>query len=226
MMDEIDSVHDKERPIVLTSSHRVFSAGLDVNYLRELQNAENQSEAKREAREYVKMFNDTFERFFLWDRPTASFVDGPVVAGGFPLALAADFRVLDKKSHVPIRLHAVNLGLCFPALVHFILRESLGSVLASETMLLGKEFQKEELLRNGIMREGTLEDCEQLFANVDPAAYVSVKKALKETSWRRFQQENGDVLDRQFVEHLFSESTKQRMEKALTRRLGTEEQRG
>lgn len=91
--------------LLITSGKRSFILGADIT---EFQSVFSKSEADLKA--WVMKTHDLFCALENLPFPTVAAVNGLALGGGFELALAADFRVLDGAARVG--LPEVNLGLC------------------------------------------------------------------------------------------------------------------
>ena len=75
-----------ESPVVLTSSERAFSAGLDLKYHLSLFTAGDEEEIWK----WYERFRGALLRVFTYERPVVAAVNGHAIAGGLILALCCD----------------------------------------------------------------------------------------------------------------------------------------
>ncbi|MBD3336229.1 MAG: hypothetical protein GF355_12000, partial [Candidatus Eisenbacteria bacterium] len=87
VLDELTREPDDEpaRPVIVTGSRSVFSAGLDLEELA--------GSSRAELDEFLRRFHEIFMRLVCCPRPTVAAVNGHAVGAGFLLALACDRRV-------------------------------------------------------------------------------------------------------------------------------------
>jgi enoyl-CoA hydratase/carnithine racemase len=93
-------------PILLTGAGDVFSAGLDLKEVAQLDAAR--------ARRLLAALESLVERLFLHPGPTVALVNGHAIAGGCVLALCCDHRVMTADPRARIGLNEVAAGLVFP----------------------------------------------------------------------------------------------------------------
>lgn len=107
---------DPDCAIVLTGNGRAFSAGLDLRALLAAELGYADALLRELERVSVAIFTS--------DRPVVAAVDGPAIAGGAILALAADVRLM---SRGVIGLPELQVGVPIPPVLIEIARSVLGS---------------------------------------------------------------------------------------------------
>ena len=139
---EDEEVRDA-RAIVVTGSGRAFSAGADVNEMRD---ADPESIAA-----YYRETGDVYERLAALPQPTVSAISGYCLGGGFELALATDFRIADETA--VFGLPEVALGIIPSSGGTHRLVRTVGPARAKELMLLRERIDAREALRLGLVTE-------------------------------------------------------------------------
>jgi enoyl-CoA hydratase len=132
------------RPIVLTGSGTIFSAGVDL--FRVLDGGA----------EYIDRFLPALDRgfraVFASPLPVIAAVNGHAIAGGCVLAAACDHRILARgKGRVGIP--ELVVGVPFPTLALEIMRCALPADQFQEAVLTGANHLPEEALRRGFVQE-------------------------------------------------------------------------
>lgn len=89
--------------LVVTSGHKDFCVGADLDMLFEERNPANIFER-------VKQLNTLFRTIEKWGKPVVAALTGSALGGGYELALACHHRVALDASGVQIGLPEVNLG--------------------------------------------------------------------------------------------------------------------
>jgi enoyl-CoA hydratase/carnithine racemase len=160
------------RCVVLTGAGRAFSAGADVNELR-----------NRTADAIAAYYRDTggvYERVAALPQPTISAVHGYCLGGGLELALATDFRVADADS--VFGFPEVSLGILPSSGGTHRLVRIVGPARAKELALLGGRFDAERALAVGLVTEiGDLSralELAQALAELPPLAVSLTKQAI------------------------------------------------
>lgn len=128
------------RVIVLTGSgERAFCSGADLAALAA------HPEARRAA---ARLFARLAIRLATFPRPVVARVNGPCVAGGMALFLAADLAVCHEGCH--FSLPEGNVGM-WPMVVGALLRRVVGHRVAMDLALTGRKVDAEEALRLGLV---------------------------------------------------------------------------
>ena len=112
--EAFESVH-QSRAVVLTGNQRAFSAGLDLRALLAAEVTYSDGLLSELVRTSLTIFHHP--------RPVIAAIDGPAIAGGAILALAADQRFM---SHGVIGLPELDVGVPFPPALIEIARHVLG----------------------------------------------------------------------------------------------------
>jgi enoyl-CoA hydratase/carnithine racemase len=129
--------------VVITGGPRAFSAGADVNELRDLDPAAILA--------YYRETGGVYERVARVPQPTISAIAGYCLGGGFELALATDFRVADTTAS--FGLPEVGIGILPSSGGTLRLTRLLGAARAKELILLGDRIDAEQALRLGVVTE-------------------------------------------------------------------------
>ena len=175
MRDELERAfaevvaNDDVNAVVLTGGNGIFCAGYDLK-----EGMETGGKA------FLHRFREFFEACYLFPKPIVAAVDGPALAGGFDLALMADFIIASKAAvfgHPEIEFGPVAI---LP-LARFVPPARL-----RELCLLGEQFDADTAKAYGIVydvvepgqAETTATSLAELLAAKPPSALASVKRAL------------------------------------------------
>lgn len=171
---------DKDvRVVVLTAEGKSFSAGADLNWMREsagYAEAENRADAEKLAAMLRAL--DTMPK------PTIAAVQGPVYGGGVGLVAACDIAV--GCDTALFSLSEVRLGL-IPAVISPYVVRAIGMRLARRYALTGERFSAANALAAGLLHEvvpgamlGTrVDEIVAIVAAAAPGAQAEVKALLR-----------------------------------------------
>ncbi|HET7921871.1 MAG TPA: enoyl-CoA hydratase/isomerase family protein [Gammaproteobacteria bacterium] len=164
------------RALILSGAEGMFSAGLDVPALLQLE---------REAmRAFWRDFIDLLRSIALSPLPIVAAMTGHSPAGGAVLAIFCDARMV-AQGRFKIGLNEVRVGLPVPAIIHAALKRLVGARQAERLCLHGLLIDPDEALRIGLvdqvlpaseLRPAALAWCRDLLAL--PAAAVTATRAL------------------------------------------------
>ena len=129
--------------VVFTGGERAFSAGADVNEMRDLDPASILA--------YYRETGDVYERVAGLPQPTISAIAGYCLGGGLELALATDFRVADRSA--TFGLPEVGIGIVPSSGGMHRLVRMLGTARAKELVLLRERFDAEHARALGLVSE-------------------------------------------------------------------------
>jgi enoyl-CoA hydratase/carnithine racemase len=135
-------VSSDARAVVLTSTGRVFCAGVDLQQV--LDGGVDYLER------FIPLLASAFERLFSFPLPVVAAVNGPAVAGGCILACACDRRVMVDGAR--IGASELLVGVPFPVAALEILRWACGDR-TEEVVLTGTLYGPEEALAVGLTHE-------------------------------------------------------------------------
>ncbi|HEV3378940.1 MAG TPA: enoyl-CoA hydratase/isomerase family protein [Thermoleophilaceae bacterium] len=133
--------------VVITGGRRAFSAGADVNELRD-----------QDPSSILAYYRDTggvYEQVAALPQPTIAAIAGHCLGGGLELALACDFRVADATAR--FGLPEVGLGILPSSGGTHRLARLVGPGRAKELVLLGERFGAEEARSLGLVTETVAE---------------------------------------------------------------------
>ncbi len=171
-----------ESPVVLTSSQRAFSAGLDLKYHLSLFASGNEEEI----RAWYGRFCGALLRVFKYERPVVAAVNGHAIAGGLILALCCDYGVcVDSRGR--FGLNEITIGFPIPSAVAQIVLYALGTATAQRVMATGLLYEPHDAVRLGFFNESReadklLSHCVDFAGQYGPSlipGYAFSKKALR-----------------------------------------------
>jgi len=175
--DQLDA-HD-DRPVVITGSERIFSAGVDlfriVNEDEEYLNA------------FFPLLLDLFAKLFDYPRPLVAAINGHAIAGGCVIACACDYRLAAADAG-RIGVPELLVGVPFPTMALEILRFAIGNAHLQQAVYTGGTFDTEEAMRLGFIDEisderGLLDTAirrARHMASVPAQSYALSKRQLRE----------------------------------------------
>ena len=166
-----------DSPILLTGAGNVFSAGLDLEEVANLDAAR--------ARRLLDALEGIVEKLFLHPAPTVALVNGHAIAGGCVLALCCDHRVAAADPRARIGLNEVAAGLAFPPKTLAMIRARLGGPRA-ESVILGARLHDPAGAREAGLVDEVAEDARavalarlEALSRHPREAYARAKHALR-----------------------------------------------
>jgi enoyl-CoA hydratase len=140
MLDDVE--RQKPRALVITGEGKVFSAGLDLPALLELDAAQVGG--------FIDRFSGFMLRLFQLPLPVVAAINGHAVAGGCVLALQCDVRIMAAGT---IGLNEVRIGVGLPAVVLETLRLQVSPSFLRPIAQEGRLFEPDDALRAGLVDE-------------------------------------------------------------------------
>jgi enoyl-CoA hydratase/carnithine racemase len=132
------------RALILSGREGVFSGGLDVPVLLELE--------REELRGALASFFDAIEALASSVVPVAAAITGHSPAGGAVLSLCCDWRVMAEGDYT-IGLNEVRVGIPIPSLVGRLASRALGARTSEQLCVSGRLMGPEEALETGFVDE-------------------------------------------------------------------------
>ena len=129
--------------VVFTGGPKVFSAGADLNELRDPDPAS--------ILDYYRRTGDVYEHVAALEQPSVSAIAGYALGAGLELALATDFRIADETA--VFGLPEVSLGIVPSSGGLLRLVRLVGPSTAKDLMLLRDRVTAEEALALGLVNE-------------------------------------------------------------------------
>ena len=184
-LDEAFSTLESEyaqSPVVLTSSQRAFSAGLDLKYHLSLFT----NGTEEEIWQWYERFRGALLRVFTYERPVVAAVNGHAIAGGLILALSCDYRVC-VDSGARFGLNEITIGFPVPSAIAQIVLYVLGTAIAQQVMTTGFLYEPRDAVRLGFFDESRESDkllshCVEFAGQYGPSlipGYAFSKRALR-----------------------------------------------
>ncbi len=106
-LTEAFASHDATKPLVVTSTGDVFSAGVDVNAIGALD--------KAGAADFARAITRMTASLLAIDAPVVSALPGHAIGGGLVLALCTDFRIATDDASAKFGLGEAKAGVPFPS---------------------------------------------------------------------------------------------------------------
>ncbi|GIW30805.1 MAG: enoyl-CoA hydratase [Meiothermus sp.] len=131
------------RAVVLTGAGPAFSAGADLEFLKNVTTAGAEANYAHSL-ELMRLFH----RVYTFPKPTIAAINGPAVAGGAGLATACDLAIMSEQAQLGYT--EVKIGFV-AALVGVILVRNVGEKHAKELLLSGKLIPAQEAYRMGLV---------------------------------------------------------------------------
>lgn len=141
-----DSVREGVRGIVLSGAQGLFSAGVDVPALLQLD--------RQGVREYWQKFFALCGSMARAPIPLVAAITGHSPAGGAVLALFCDYRVM-AEGPFRIGLNEVQVGLIVPEAIQLALRRVVGTYRAERLLVSGAMIESADALACGFVDELT-----------------------------------------------------------------------
>ena len=171
-----------QNPVVLTSSQRTFSAGLDLKYHLSLFTTGDEEQIWQ----WYRRFRGTMLRIFSYERPVVAAVNGHAVAGGLILALCCDYRVC-VDSGARFGLNEITIGFPLPSAIAQIVLYVLGTAVAQQVMTTGFLYESRDAVSLGFFDESCEADklvshCVEFAGQYGPLlvpGYAFSKRALR-----------------------------------------------
>lgn len=136
LVAELDQAErDGVDALVLAGGPKIFSAGLDVPALLQLD--------RDGMRAFWRDFLGIAARLARFPAPVAAAIDGHSPAGGAVIALCCDYRVMARGAF-RIGLNEVEVGLPVPASIQAILRRQVGARQAERLLVAGAMLESEQ----------------------------------------------------------------------------------
>jgi 3,2-trans-enoyl-CoA isomerase len=204
------------RAVVVSGRPGMFSAGLDVPELIELD--------RNQMQRFWQSFINMLGRIAMMPVPTAFALTGHAPAGGIVMALFGDYRVMPQGSF-KTGFNEVQVGLVVPPQVHAALVRLIGAHAAERITVAGEIMDAQKALKIGLIDElveqpeavvsRAIEWCEALLGLPQPAMSLSREMARADLH-AIFQREEHGV--EKFIDIWFQESS-QRTLRSLVERL-------
>lgn len=144
----LDQVEQDPAPLVTTASGRIYSNGLDLDWL---------GQHGDQLRTYVARIHGLLARVLAFPTPTVAAIPGHAFAAGAMLALAHDFRVM-RADRGFFCLPEVDIDIPFTPGMAALIQSRLTPATAHEAMTTGRRFGGTDAAGAGLVDEAVAED--------------------------------------------------------------------
>jgi len=138
------AMQDEPEAIVLTGTGNFFSGGLDLKVVP------TYSPSQQKA--FLRVLNRMIGRLYTCPVPVVGAINGHAIAGGFILALTADYRVGPTADSL-FGLTEARVGVPFPAATMLVLQAELAPADLRYTILYAHIFGPQEARQRGMLDE-------------------------------------------------------------------------
>jgi enoyl-CoA hydratase len=206
------------RPVVLTGSGKIFSAGVDL--FRVVDGGSDYLD------EFLPLLLEAFAKLFAFPRPLVAAVNGHAIAGGCVVACACDYRLMARGSG-RVGVPELLVGVPFPTVALEILRFAVGNAHLQSVVYSGATFTPDEAVDRGLVDELCEEDdlaglaAERAahFASIPAPSYALAKRQLHQPVEARIR-ERGPTDDESVRAIWMDPKTLDNMRDYLRRTLG------
>ena len=198
--------------VLLRAEGKLFCPGLDLQDLLALD--------REGMGAFMRDFGACVTEMFAFPKPVVAALHGHAVAGGFVLALTADWRIARRGAW--LGLNEVKVGVPLPYGVTRLLRESVAASHRTEVALLGRNFRDEGALEAGLAHEvvdaeGFETACRERiaeFLSKDAASLAATKRYLREEAAADMRAHDAARLP-EWLDAWFSPGTRGRIEEIV-----------
>jgi len=193
--------------MILTSSTKVFSAGLD---LLEMYEPEEQR-----LREFWTAVQQVYLDLHGSRLATIAGINGPAPAAGCMMAMACDYRISNRKGIMG--LNEAQFGLVAPPWMGDLMLKTVGQREAEKALMLGTLYPAEDALQIGLIDElvddGIVEVCKERalkWTKIPPHSRVASKMLLRKDQLDKVAATRSEDLDL-FVNVCFSDKVQKNL---------------
>lgn len=200
--------------VVVSGRSGMFSAGLDVPQLIELDH--------RQMMSFWQSFLSMLVRIASMPVPTVFALTGHAPAGGIVMALFGDYRIMPR-GPFKTGFNEVQVGLVVPPQVHLALARLIGAHTAERILVAGEMMDAQRALEIGLVDEladdpeqvlrRALRWCEELLAL--PQRAMSLSRAMARADLHQMFEKSGSEDVGQFVDVWFGEATQQTLRRLV-----------
>jgi enoyl-CoA hydratase len=132
------------RAIILTGTGRVFSAGLDLKRVPDMDAAGSDA--------VVLTLNRAFAAVYGLEKPVIGALNGHAIAGGMVLALCCDYRIAQETGAM-FGLTEVRVGVPFPEVAYAVIADQLPPQTLRRMIQFGRNMDASAALQSGAVDE-------------------------------------------------------------------------
>lgn len=200
---------DAVRGVLLAAEGKLFSPGLDLPTLVAYD--------RERLSEFMARFGALVLKLYTFPKPVVAAISGHALAGGFILALTADWRVL--REGAMVGLNELKVGVPLPYGVTMMLCDRVPAGMRDEVALFGNNFKGEAAVAAGLVHEThdgdaaafevrAIERLAQL-AEREPQAFATTKRYLRAAAAERMRSDAQFRED--FLDSWFAPATQRRI---------------
>lgn len=180
------------KPLILTGKGKAFSSGGNLALMKEYADRDQGPDYIKSIVPYV---NRVITLLMEYPGPTMAILNGSAVGGGFNIAMACDFRIVNERAK--FRLGFIDIGLTPATGNSFFVTKTLGIAKTLSLSLLSQVFTAKQMLDWGLCNQiYTSDTFEEIKSNwksklfsLDPWQVKSVRKLLYSSLTNSYDQQ-------------------------------------
>jgi enoyl-CoA hydratase/carnithine racemase len=198
VLDEIESDTEASTLVVHSSHEKIFSNGIDLEWLLQVLQGADPAQAKR----FFYHLNRLFKRWVTYPLVTIASIGGHAFAGGAIFCCAFDFRFM-RTDRGYICLPEIDLGMPFLPGMNALLRSAIPEIVLREMQLTGVRMTAQMCQAHGIVKGAYPQD-ELLDAALQFARQVNKKRPIIAETKLRLNKAIVDAIDTEDPGHIES----------------------
>lgn len=171
VFDSIES-NDQIRSVILTGAGKLFCAGGDLNYFKEVLDDPKIQGLPHSFIQAPGMFAKRIREF---PKPVIAAINGAAAGAGLGIALACDFRVMEERSSLVTSF--INVGFAADTGVAYYLQRMVGTAKTTELLMLSPKVKGPKAKELGLATE-VVADGELIEASINLANKLATKSQL------------------------------------------------
>ncbi len=200
-MDKILEDNEIKALVITSSDQKNFSQGVDLNWLMECQQKNDQDTI----REFLYRMNDLFKKVLLYPMPVIAALNGHTYANGAILSCACDYRFM-RSDRGFFCFPEVDISIPFmPGMIAWV-KKAVPDYLFYDLKLTGRRVTADELEKNHVIIKSCTSPEELMKDSINFAKAFDKKRGIFGEMKKRIHKSIIDIIDNEdpeYIEPLF-----------------------